>query len=179
MYLDNDFPPITGENLPKSPRDLGISRADLWAFSGLVALDRVQTTSRDLCANYLHNLTCGDWTTSCWAPFPRGWTKKLFKTGRTDCEAHPSASQFQGYLASKKEAMPNANGNGVETAQYFKDKFNLDAREALALMGAHTIGQYSTFQTHLDYAWVREKDSQRNQVKFIRYRYKVLTITFL
>ena len=27
-------------------------------------------------------------------------------------------------------------------------------KEALALMGAHTIGRYSGFQTHIDYAWV-------------------------
>ena len=29
-------------NLEASPKDLGMSRADLWAFAGLVALDGLQ-----------------------------------------------------------------------------------------------------------------------------------------
>ena len=113
---------MDGEQLEKPPRDLNISRADLWAFAGLVALDRVQTTSRYLCTKYRHNLTCDDWTTSCWAPFPKWWAENLFKTGRRDCDPSPATSPFQGYLASKVEAPPDANGNGVKTAKYFKDK---------------------------------------------------------
>ena len=159
---------------------MGISRADLWAFAGLVALDRVQEQSRSLCESkelstpdHHNKITCDDWKSSCWAPFPKKSTKKLFRTGRKDCIPNKKASIKQRYLASKLEAHPDQNGNGEKTVQYFKDKFKLNPREALALMGAHTLGRYSTFQTHLDYAWVRDKESRRNEVLNNEY-YKIL-----
>ena len=39
LYREHDYPP-SAEPLPKSPKELGISRADLWSFTALVALDR-------------------------------------------------------------------------------------------------------------------------------------------
>ena len=77
--------------------------------------------------------------------------------GRVDCIPSSSATSKQKYLASKVEILPDANGNGKKTVKYFKDNFGMNPREALALMGAHTIGKYSTFQTHIDYAWVSTK----------------------
>ena len=44
IYLEKDWPLDTG--LAAAPRDLGFSRADLWQFAGLVALDNVQEHSR-------------------------------------------------------------------------------------------------------------------------------------
>ena len=85
--------------------------------------------------------------------------KKLcfYTSGRSDCIPSSIATSKQGYLASKIEITPDQNGNGPKTTQYFKDNFNLQPKEALALMGAHTIGKYSGFQTHIDYAWVKCK----------------------
>ena len=77
--------------------------------------------------------------------------------GRVDCIPSSSATSKQKYLASKVEILPDANGNGKKTVKYFKDNFGMNPRETLALMGAHTIGKYSTFQTHIDYAWVSTK----------------------
>ena len=76
--------------------------------------------------------------------------------GRSDCIPSANATPKQQYLASKVEITPDQNGNGPKTAKYFQDNFNLKPKEALALMGAHTIGRYSGFQTHIDYAWVRK-----------------------
>ena len=78
----------------------------------------------------------------------------FYTSGRSDCIPSATATSKQGYLASKVEIAPDQNGNGPQTAQYFKDNFDLQPKEALALMGAHTIGKYSGFQTHIDYAWV-------------------------
>ena len=165
---------MTGsKKLNASPRDLGISRADLWAFTGLAALDKVQETSRELCSKYSYNLTCNDWKSSCYAPFPKKLATTLFKNGRIDCTPSSTASSKQTYLSSKIEVGPDQNGNGKKTAKFFKDNFDMNPREALALMGAHTIGRYSTFLTHIDYAWVRELESQRNQV-FNNEYYKTL-----
>ena len=71
---------MEGPKLSDSPKNLGMSRADLWAFTALVALDKIQVHSHDLCTKNHFNLTCNDWTTSCWAPFPK-FATNLFKTG--------------------------------------------------------------------------------------------------
>ena len=44
VYTNVNFPPMGKDapNLEASPKDLGMSRADLWAFAGLVALDGLQ-----------------------------------------------------------------------------------------------------------------------------------------
>ena len=163
--MEKDFPSGAPE-LSASPKELGMSRADLWSFAGLVALDSLQKKSRDLCSveqQKGYNLTCNDWTSPCFSQFPAE-AKNLFKTGRSDCVPISYASSKQGYLAAEPEVMPDPNGNGPMTAKYFKDNFNMTAKEGLALMGAHTVGQYSTFQTHIDYAWVRTKNSKRTQV---------------
>ena len=83
LYLEKDFPDMgsDSQNLDASPKDLGISRADLWAFAALIALDEVQKHSRDLCEEMQYNLTCNDWSTACWSKFPRGQARKMFLTG--------------------------------------------------------------------------------------------------
>ena len=42
-YHKKHAPMLPGK---KSPKELGISRADLWAFAGIVALDRFLTYTR-------------------------------------------------------------------------------------------------------------------------------------
>ena len=74
--MDKDAP-----NLDESPKDLGMSRADLWAFAGLVALDGLQKKTRKSCEKNLYAAMCGDNSTSCFSPFPEN-SRLLFKTGR-------------------------------------------------------------------------------------------------
>ena len=80
--MEKDFPSMNGPNLEASPKDLGMSRADLWAFTSLVALDEVQNHSRDLCETMQYNLTCNDWSTPCWSRFNPGLARKMFVTGK-------------------------------------------------------------------------------------------------
>ena len=58
-----------------------MSRADLWAFAGLVALDSMQAETKKLCNEKSFAAMCGDNSTSCFAPFPNE-SKLMFKTGR-------------------------------------------------------------------------------------------------
>ena len=53
LYLEPDFPKHKKgpEPLEDSLKDLGISRADLWAFAGLVALDWLQVYTKGVCNN--------------------------------------------------------------------------------------------------------------------------------
>ena len=58
LYLDKDFP--SASDLEDSPKNLGISRADLWAFAGLVALDQVQSQTQEMCLHNSYNYTCNE-----------------------------------------------------------------------------------------------------------------------
>ena len=106
---------MEGPNLPASPFELGMSRADLWAFAGILALDEAQRTTRSICDNYNWNVTCGDTSTPCFTPFPKS-TETLFKTGRIDCFPSETAPEKMQYLASKVEDGPDHSG---------KSNFNL------------------------------------------------------
>ena len=64
LCLEPDYPIHKRvPKLPESPRDLGISRADLWAFAGLVALDRFQTETKSTCSGQVGTggATCRWW----------------------------------------------------------------------------------------------------------------------
>ena len=50
VYMEADFPTQV-DSLEASPKDLGISRADLWAFAGLASVDTFLTHTRDVCNN--------------------------------------------------------------------------------------------------------------------------------
>ena len=84
LYTDVNFPkmPKKAPKLDASPYDLGMSRADLWAFAGLLALDHFQIETQKLCNNEAYAATCGNTTTSCFSPFPEE-SRLLFKTGRS------------------------------------------------------------------------------------------------
>ena len=97
LYQEKDFPSgYDGDNLEASPKDLGMSRADLWAFAALAALDDTLKESRELCETVPEELTCNDWTSSCYSPFPQGKAESLFKTGRSDCIPSSTATEKQG-----------------------------------------------------------------------------------
>ena len=103
---------MDGPTLEASPFELGMSRADLWAFAGILALDEAQRTTRSQCENYLWESTCNDTSTSCFTPFPKS-TENLFKTGRVDCIPQDTATENGKewkYLASKVEAGPDHSG---------------------------------------------------------------------
>ena len=169
LYNEADYPE-DAPTLEQSPKDLGISRADLWAFAGVLALDESSRRSRAYCDSFNVNLTCGDFS-PCFVSFPEKFDT-LFKTGRIDCISDSTDDKKQ-YLAPLSEDSPHAVANGVQTADYFLKNFGLNGRESVALMGAHTIGKYSTFHTHIDYAWVRLRGSMRNKVLNNEY-YKTL-----
>ena len=158
IYLEKDFPDMTGfydKSLPDSPKNLGISRADLWAFTGLVALDEYMMHSKTVCNHLNYNMTCGDESTPCYTKLPWSYTR-LFKYGRSDCQPADHATEKQGYLASQVEAHPHLGFNGEMTVNYFKDKFKMNGKQALALMGVHTVGRFNPLTSKNDYSWVRD-----------------------
>lgn len=85
------------QNLPSSPKDLNISRADLWAFTGILALAQFEQNTKIKCNLFEHDLTCGDGT--CYVQMPGGTAPKMFKTGKWDTDFSKNVFQFL-YLAS-------------------------------------------------------------------------------
>ena len=57
-----------------------------------------------------------------------------FRYGRKDC-----VSSNHTYKAFKKEVQPDPNAAGVTTQNFFKENFNFNPRETVAIMGAHTL----------------------------------------
>ena len=177
LFDDKDFPLDLGISLDKSPKDLGMSRADLWAFTGLVSLAYYQKNTEKLCndKNEHDKLMCDEETedSPCFTPYPES-IYSLFKTGRRDCQPRADADSKHGYRPAFKEVHPNLGFNGKMTIDYFKKHFKLNAREALALMGAHTVGNFNMINSKVDYAWVRKRKSKQSEVFNNKY-YKVLS----
>ena len=98
----------------------------------------------------------------------------LFKTGRKDCVPSPKANDFTQYLASKIEVHPDQNDGGKKTNAYFKQHFNLEPREGLALLGIHTVGQFNPMSSKLDYGWVRDEDFSLRSLLFNHEYYRIL-----
>ena len=177
MYTDQNYPAEMPDwakgkgKLRKSPKDLGISRADFWAFTGLVALDEYLAFTKTLCNHTTLEAMCDDTSTPCYTALPKFYTQ-MFKTGRSDCIPSQNATSNQGYVASKKESHLHHGSNGKRTVEYFDSHFDMSGKEALALMGAHTVGRFNTITSHNDYSWVRDF-SERPRV-FNNEYYKVL-----
>ena len=179
MYTDKEYmvPPRMSGKLDKSLKDMGISRADLWAFAGLVALDEFQIKTRGYChfqSKWNLSFTCGDENHTCFSPFPIVNLATMFKTGRKDCEPSPKADDFTQYLASKTEVHPDQNDGGLKTNAYFKQHFNLEPRQGLALLGIHTVGQFNPMTSKLDYAWVRDEDFSLRPLLFNHEYFRIL-----
>ena len=171
LYTDNDYPKMLPgmANLEKSPLELGMSRADLWAFAGVLALGVYLNIIHVICCKKIKqsNSLISDETLSftkvacqygneqygieykdkkdkyeeCYVQFG---IHKMFKTGRKDCQPK-SGNKL--YLASKVENHPAIGFNGSMTIDYFKDDFGLDAKSAVAIMGTHTIGSFNPIVT--------------------------------
>jgi len=167
LYQEPDYPyhKKHAPMLPgkKSPKDLGISRADLWAFAGIVALDRFLTYTRDVCGGKekTSTATCRWWerpeydASQCFHPLPAS-ALSMFKTGRSDCRPSGAATEFQQYLASRAEHHPDDNGNGEMTVSYYDRAFGFNGREGLALMGVHAVGKLNSVFSGNAYSWVRD-----------------------
>jgi len=154
LYTKKDWPG-NSPSLEVSLRDSGKSRADLWAFAALMAVEFGKDTTNIACLEgdssaripsgslCLHNF--GE--PSCSVTMPRGFK---FQTGRADCVERDA--EF-GYKATKEEVHPNPVGNGQSTIEFFRDSFSMTGREVVALMGAHTFGKPHFKISMFPYTW--------------------------
>ena len=143
----------------------GKARADLWALAGIVAVEF--TVSEN-------NLACKTstlpWTRK--GNTAQGYGSKAldnsdclvampnipFRTGRTDCDAGAEP-----YIATKTEVHPSKFFNGPTTLEWFETNFGLtEAKDVVALMGAHTLGKLDQRNSLMKYTWTRGTQSYFN-----------------
>ena len=95
-----------------------------------------------------------------------------FLTGRSDCASEAGLKSWE---TTKEEHHPSPHGNGVMTADFFKQDFGLDGREGAALLlGAHSFGTFNYVVSQYKYDWTRKQSSMLNN-QVIRYNLDVTT----
>lgn len=126
--------------LSESLKESGKSRADLWAFAAIAAVEYGMEMNNIACDNEhdprVMNKTCmigqGD---DCKIIPGR---KFKFQSGRIDCVEHDTDKT---YKATKEESHPSTQFDGRENVEWFKKDFNFTGRETAAIFGAHTYGK--------------------------------------
>ena len=157
IYREKDFMKKGKDGrLPESLYDSGKSRGDLWAFAAIVAMDYFQKETEEQCRENWTEMMCDD-VDLCFSPFPEAG-RTMFRTGRVDChgpqkDPKKKLSEKQEYVTFKLESHPNEDGNGKETTDYYKKHFGFSKRDSLAIMGAHTVGDFNTVFSRNTYAW--------------------------
>lgn len=155
VYTDPAFPRMTPV-LSKSPKELGMSRADLWAFASMMAIEFGISLNNAACndpdfvkkTTPRHDCHPRQGEPDCLVKRPRQFR---FSTGRRDCI--PNATNKFPYMTWKHESPPDAGGNGEKTLNWFKREFNFSGRETVAIMGGHTLGRMDRGMSSFEYTW--------------------------
>ena len=173
VYKNPTFGRKDLEHFETSLFDRGMSRADLWAFAGIVALETGIKRNNDYCQKDITGTCNADKKIDCSITSIDEIIASTFKTGRSDCNptdsevACDAPNDKYAFCTKKSEVKPNPHQNGTVTTKFFKDNFNLNPKEAIALLGAHTFGapneRTSGFRK---YGWVASGQDTFNSVYF-------------
>ena len=88
-----------------------------------------------------------------------------FKTGRKDCTPNPALERP--FFTNREEIHANPQGNGVMTANFYRNHFNMTAREGIALqIGAHSMGKFHPEIALMKYSWTRHQEMLLNNQLF-------------
>ena len=118
VYADNNFSEL-------------LSRADFWAYTGILAVERSVKTNNRNCVSDDCSVTTPVFN---------------FQYGRVDCDTAPSTDANVGHPGS------NLDYDGL--IAYFEDNFGFNENETVALMGAHTLGGASRANSGHAGSWV-------------------------
>ena len=151
VYRDVSYP-AGAPSLANSLFASGKSRADLWAFAAIVAVEYGMATTNIACDDMMDprilKPSCiHDNGPDCKIKLARDFK---FHSGRSDCTDHHW--KFS-YITTKKEKHPNPMANGPATVAFFKQYFGFTGRETAALMGAHTFGKLHPKFSIFKYEW--------------------------
>lgn len=160
IYTNPAFP-LKTPVLNGSLQSTGKSRADLWALAALVAVESTID---------LNNLACDNpsdpWITKldqcvrekpgpCHVTLPRSLK---FMTGRRDC----ITNKPKPYIAAKSERHPSSQTDGKGTVEFFRRDFGFTGKEAVTIMGAHTLGRFHVQLSGFRYTWTFKNEKLFN-----------------
>ena len=166
IYTNAAFPKGT-RKLKDSLKNMGKSRADLWAFAATVALEKGIQNNNDYCDRHPGD-GCGHLQAGK-KDCKIKWSRPIkFQTGRKDCVSKSGANRS--YFAAKHETHPNVHDNGPGTVNFYKNSFGFTARQAIAITGgAHTFGKFNSNISLFRYFWTRAQESILNNQLFRHY----------
>jgi len=150
-----------------SLKSRGKSRADLFAFSSLLAIEEAIKRNNEACDGGTGRGGPGsEYTDVMCSQFEGEQTCKIFprrplvfKTGRRDC----STNQPEPYMAEEQEIQPDEHFNGSMTVRFMEENFHFSAKETVTIMGAHTLGIFHQSETGHKYVWTTDFQSFSNQ----------------
>ena len=146
IYTTVDWP-FRKASLTGSLQQLGKSRADLWQFAGLVALEKaLERANRacDLDKWSRQQITLLEGREAC--EFKLRAPLK-FWYGRADCVT----TKTKKYKASKKEVQPRLLGDGNHATDFFLEEFGMSAEHSQALQAVH--GAVHAAMIGVKYTW--------------------------
>ncbi len=146
-----------------SLKSTGKSRADLWAFASLVAVEEGIQRHNWACDGNRRSphrgpIMCTQFEgeEGCHISLNRPF---VFRTGRKDCETALEPS----YKTEKMEHLPDEHFNGTMTVRFMEEHYKFSAKETVTIMGAHTMGTFHQHQTGHKYVWTSDFQAFNNQ----------------
>ena len=172
IYTDKSWPSNV-QALEVSLKDSGKSRADLWQFAGIVALEaEIERANfgcdydfntgnqvllyllkkKDFSKSYSNKVRLLEGEDKCYFKL---FKPSVFKFGRRDCIPDESKKETNfAYEATDTESHPNNYGSAKHVVDSLQTDFGLTAREGISLMAAHaTAGQHHNFRIPTKYMW--------------------------
>ena len=138
IYTTVDWP-FKALSLNVSLRQSGKSRADLWQFAGLVALEQaLERANRacDLDKWGRQQTSLLESREACEIKLTKPFK---FRTGRSDCVPPEEDSEGRGYITTKAEDQPRLMGDGRHLIDYGKDLMGVGAEGWAALQGGNSV----------------------------------------
>lgn len=176
IYTEAAWPPKSSR-LPISLRQSGKSRADLWALAGIAGVEYGFITNNKVCDDpewEQEHCSNGDCSNSgigfsgsphchhkahdipCHINLNNN-QKLRFTTGRKDKQM-----DYKVTTEGVKEVHADATADGHTVANFFVNEFRFTGRDAVAILGTHSMGRVHFENTMLRYNWVVHGDGLMN-----------------
>jgi len=173
IYNDKDFG-YQKHYLTKSLRESGKSRADLWAFATLAAVDWFQQRNNRVCSKkgsyHLYKEPLLNLSHECTITPTRTIE---FQSGRRDCADWSKplpGSRWREYETSLVEVSPDPHSTGKEVVEFMNAQFGLTPRETVAALGAHSVGTMTSTNSGFRYTWMGRELGQDMMLNNLYYR---------
>lgn len=149
IYTTIDWP-FKEASLRASLQQSGKSRADLWQFAGLVALERaIERANRacDLDKWGRQQVTFLEGRDACEIKIK---APLKFWSGRSDCIS--TDNDGKGYMASKEEAAPRLFGDARHITDFIEENYDIGPEHSQALQAVH--GAVHQSKVGVKYTWI-------------------------